>query len=87
MTKEIKTTLKCIGLLVTGFCVNYGLTRYAAPDYSGTALAVGIFLTTFGMALAIFSMQIVMLPLGIISYAKVKRQRASRLAPVQVGLS
>lgn len=67
MTDDIKVILKCISLFAVGFIVNYGMARLAAPDYHGTALAVGMFLTAFGLGFAITSMQIVMLPLGVIS--------------------
>ncbi len=66
MSEDIKTILKCLTLFVVGFIANYAMTWLAAPDYSGTALAVGVFLTAFGLGFAIFSMQMVMLPLGII---------------------
>lgn len=66
MPNEARVTVKIILALAAGLAVNFALTIIAAPGHMGTALA-GLLLTSFGIMFAAFSMQAVMLPLGIIS--------------------
>ncbi|MGH8108456.1 MAG: hypothetical protein ACREO1_07025 [Arenimonas sp.] len=82
MTEEVKAIFKFITLFVVGFLVNYGMTRLAAPGYDGTAMAVGLLLTTFGSVLAASAMQLVMVPIGII---KIARQLARGEKPIKRG--
>lgn len=51
-----------------GFTLNYAMSIFAAPNNNGTAILTGIFLTTFGIAIAKFSMELVILPLAAISF-------------------
>lgn len=67
MNEHLNTTLKVVATLATGFAANYVMTLSAAPGYSGTALAVGVLLTAFGFMFAQFAMQIVMLPMAVVS--------------------
>lgn len=67
MSNEASVAVKIILALAAGAAANFALTIIAAPGQMGTALAVGLLLTSFGMMFAAFSMQAVMLPLGIIS--------------------
>ncbi|MDO8301944.1 MAG: hypothetical protein Q7T18_01760, partial [Sedimentisphaerales bacterium] len=61
------TIIKCIAALVISFSLNYVLTTWAAPGYPGTALATGVLVTSFGFIFAKFAMEIVMLPMAVIS--------------------
>ncbi len=68
MSSEIKAVFKFIALAVVGFTVNYLLAVASAPDHTDKAILVGLLLTSFGMAAAIFAMQIVTLPLAVITF-------------------
>ncbi|MEO8000432.1 MAG: hypothetical protein ABI644_01045 [Arenimonas sp.] len=81
MTHEIKTIFTLIALMAAGFAANYGLTLFAAPENQGTALFVGIFLTTFGLAFAKFSMDFVILPFALIAFIWQIISRKKPLAP------
>ena len=67
MNEHSSTTLKVIAALVIGFSLNCIMTAWAAPGYPGTALAIGVFLTSFGFFFAKFAMEIVVLPMAAIS--------------------
>lgn len=67
MNEDSKTTLKDIAFLVAGFTANAGMTLLSAPGYTGTALAVGLLLTSFGLYFAKHLMEIVILPIGVLS--------------------
>lgn len=68
MSYEIKTILKVIAFFMLGFTLNYAMSIFAAPINNGTAILAGIFLTTFGIAIAKFSMELVILPLAAMSF-------------------
>lgn len=68
MSSEIKSVLKFIALAIVGFTVNFSLTAVSAPDHTDKAILVGLLLTSFGMAAAIFAMQIVTLPFAVLTF-------------------
>lgn len=68
MNDDSRTTLKVIAALATGFVVNAGMTLVSAPGHTGTALAAGLLLTTFGFAFAKHAMEIVMLPFAVVAF-------------------
>lgn len=80
MSNEASITVKIILALAAGAAANFALTIIIAPGHIGTALAVGFLLTSFGMMFAVFSMQAVMLPMGIISMVLrvVKRENLTK---------
>lgn len=80
MPNEARTTIKVIGALLAGAAANFAMTMFAAPDHIGTALSVGLLLTSFGMMFAAFSVQAVMLPLALVSslVRVIKREKLSR---------
>lgn len=61
-----KLILRIIALLCAGFLGFYFLTRWGAPAYDQAAIFVGLLLTSFGMALGKFAMELVVLPLGVL---------------------
>ncbi len=67
MNEDFNTTLKVIGVLVAGFAANAGMTLLSAPGHTGTALAVGLLLTSFGFYFAKHLMEIVMLPIAVLA--------------------
>ena len=67
MNEYLNTTLKVIVFLVVGFTVNAGMTLLSAPGHTGTALVAGVFLTSFGFFFAKYAMEIVILPIGVLS--------------------
>jgi len=69
MQDATRVSLKIIGFLMAGFAINFLLTLFSAPGHLGTALAVGIFLTSFGMMLAKLSMDAVILPIAVAAFA------------------
>lgn len=68
MSSEIKSIFKFIALAAVGFAVNFSLTAVAAPDHTDKAIWVGLLLTSFGMAAAIFALQIVTLPFAVLTF-------------------
>lgn len=68
MSSEIKSIVKLIALAAVGFAVNFSLTAVSAPDHTDKAIWVGLLLTSFGMAAAIFAMQIVTLPFAVLTF-------------------
>ncbi len=68
MNDDLNTTLKVIAFLATAFAANVGMTLLSAPGYMGTALAAGVGLTSVGFMFAKYSMEIVMLPIGVLSF-------------------
>lgn len=68
MNNDSNTTLKVIAFLATAFAANVGMTLLSAPGYTGTALAAGIGLSSVGFMFAKYSMEIVMLPIGVLSF-------------------
>lgn len=68
MNEHLNTTLKVIAALAAGFAANVGMTLLSAPGHTGTALAAGLFLTSFGFMFAKYSMEIVMLPIGVLTF-------------------
>jgi len=68
MPDSTKPILKTVVFLIAGFAVNFSLTLFSAPGHPGTALAIGIFLTSFGMMLAKLSMEAVVIPIAITAF-------------------
>ena len=68
MSSEIKSIVTLIALAAVGFAVNFSLTAVSAPDHTDKAIWVGLLLTSFGMAAAIFAMQIVTLPFAVLTF-------------------
>lgn len=68
MNEHTRTTLKVIAAFLAGFCLNFAMTVWAAPGHIGTAMATGLLLTAFGFVVAQFAMQLVMLPIAVISF-------------------
>ncbi|MBC7618616.1 MAG: hypothetical protein H7293_06450 [Candidatus Saccharibacteria bacterium] len=67
MNQDFNTTLKVASVLAAAFVANAGMTVLSAPGHTGTALAAGLLLTAFGLAFAKYSMEIVMLPIAVLS--------------------
>lgn len=80
MSENIKTIALTVGVLAAGFAINFGLALLSAPGHFGTALLTGVLLTSFGLMIAKFSMEAVMLPLAVISllWRLVKREKLVR---------
>ncbi len=68
MDTHLNTTLKVIAALATAAAANAGMTLLSAPGHTGTALAAAVGLTSFGFMFAKYSMEIVMLPIGVLSF-------------------
>jgi hypothetical protein len=68
MNDDLNTTLKVIAFLATAGAANVGMTLLSAPGYTGTALAAGVGLTSAGFMFAKYAMEIVMLPIGVLSF-------------------
>lgn len=68
MNEDLNTTLKVIAALAAGFTANVGMTLLSAPGNTGVALAAGVGLTSVGFMFAKYSMEIVMLPIGVLSF-------------------
>lgn len=67
MNEHLSTTLKVITALAIGFTTNIVISEIAAPGHHAIALGVGVLLTSFGFMFAKYSMELVMLPLAIVS--------------------
>ncbi len=72
--------LKIFLFLIAGFAINFSLTLFIAPGHQGTALLIGIFLTSFGMMLAKLSMEAVVIPIAIAAFVwkLVRREKLTR---------
>ena len=68
MNQDFNTTLKVIAVLAAAFMANAGMSLLSAPGHTGMALAAGLFLTAGGLAFAKYSMEIVMLPIAVLSF-------------------
>jgi hypothetical protein len=68
MDQHLNTTLKVIAALTTAGAANAGMTLVSAPGHTGTALAAAVGLTSFGFMFAKYSMEIVMLPIAVLSF-------------------
>lgn len=68
MDPHLNTTLKVIAALATAGATNAGMTLLSAPGHTGTALAAAVGLTSLGFMFAKYSMEIVMLPIGVLSF-------------------
>ena len=67
MSEYLSTALRVITALAIGFIANFLMSQIAAPGHIGTALGVGILLTSFGFVFARYVMQIVTLPFAVVS--------------------
>jgi len=67
MNENARITLKVIAAFLVGLSLNFAMTVWAAPGFLGTAMTIGIFLTAFGFIFAKFAMELVMLPIAVIS--------------------
>lgn len=68
MEPHVNTTLKVIAALATAGAVNAGMTLVSAPGHTGMALAAAVGLTSLGFMFAKYSMEIVMLPIAVLSF-------------------
>lgn len=80
MPDQARTAAKIILALAIGAAANFTLTIITAPDHIGTALAVGLLLTSFGLVFAAFAMQALTLPIAIASLVVsiIKREKLTR---------
>lgn len=67
MNEHSIATLKVIAALAIGFAANFSMTLLAAPGNGGIAVGVGVLLTALGLVFAKFVLDIVLLPVAVIS--------------------
>lgn len=67
MNEHSNTTLKVIAALAISFAANFSMTLVAAPGNGAIALGVGVLLTGLGLVFAKFVLDIVFLPIAVVS--------------------
>lgn len=67
MNAHSKTILKVITALAISFAANFSMTLLAAPGNGGIAVAVGGLLTGLGLVFAKFVLDIVFIPIAVVS--------------------
>ncbi len=67
MNSNTNTSAKVIAAIPIGFLINISMAIYAAPDHLSTAIASGALLTVFGFIFAKFAIELVVLPIAVVS--------------------
>ena len=67
MNANTNTTVKIVAALLIGFAITISMAIYTAPDHLSTAIASGALLTVFGFIFAKFAIELVVLPIAVVS--------------------
>lgn len=67
MNEHSTTVLKVLASLAIGFSAIFSMTLIAAPGNGGIAVGVGVLLTALGLVFAKFVLDIVFLPIAVVS--------------------